>query len=77
MLLALLASLPPQLQTLPHISPLRCHLRGSYSSLSAPQSPPRPHSPPPKSPWKAMGFCPLNPFLLPLWLLRSPAPPPQ
>ena len=76
MLLALLASLPPELQALPHSAPLRRHLRGSFSALSAPQSPPRPNSPPPKSPWRAMGLCPLNPFLVPLWLLRAPPPNP-
>ena len=77
-LLALLASLPPELQALPHSAPLRRHLRGSFSALSAPQSPPQiPDSPPPKSPWRAMGLCPLNPFLVPLWLLRAPPPEPN
>ncbi|XP_064357194.1 snRNA-activating protein complex subunit 2 [Dromaius novaehollandiae] len=77
-LLALLASLPAAAAALDGAG-LRGHLREAYGDLTAPRPPPPgPPAPPPAAPappgppWAALGFCPLNLFLLPLRLLGRP-----
>ncbi|XP_075268604.1 snRNA-activating protein complex subunit 2 [Opisthocomus hoazin] len=73
-LLALLGSLPPELGAL-DCAALHSHLRGSYSTLTAPCPPGTVPPGPPTTPgpplagWRGVGLCPLNLFLVPLRLL--------
>ncbi|KAM5173103.1 snRNA-activating protein complex subunit 2 [Mantella aurantiaca] len=73
--LHLLHCIPDQLQTL-DAEPLAALLRKSYEYMNAspngkgPQEEEGPSSHPQAANWKELGFCPLNPFLLPLELLK-------
>ncbi|KAM8974729.1 snRNA-activating protein complex subunit 2 [Pelodytes ibericus] len=75
LVLHLLYSLPDQLQSL-DCNSIGSYLRQKYSSLNSrrdlKESTNQETDPPPTSPsWKDLGFCPLNPFLIPLDLLRT------
>ncbi|XP_064293724.1 snRNA-activating protein complex subunit 2 isoform X2 [Phalacrocorax carbo] len=86
--LALLGSLPQELGVLDRAA-LQGHLRSAYGALTAPRPPEGPPTPPPPSegapsaplapsppasPWRGVGLCPLNLFLVPLRLLARAEP---